>query len=486
MKYPTKIFISYKTGVDDGLTYTANSLRRELRHEGYEVWMDETGLESGKDWNEQIYQNIAACDILLLLLGHTTVNSDWVRREVDVARGAKVCVLPVLIREKFDKQDALNRFDLPRMQYVTLLTGSDDQFAKLLEAIRKREGETLSKQMEWLAERQKKSKGTQAKPHKKDYASFVLDLGYDLYHRCNVHIAVGDVMRMENIDVVVNSENDFLQMARIFESKTMSALLRYYGSLVDEGGHLIEDTVQDELNRQLFNWSEITTKASKSALPSQPIRPVGIGTVIPTSSGHPRGRLYRRNKFRYIFHTAAVSVDGEGIERKLEPARDDSSIRRCVVHTLETVQEVDNMNGIISPEGTPQNDEQKTLANSNRGYREIRSIILPMFASGHGGRSVREVMKPIVEGVYDFLRDNTPPTLLEELKRKEADAKKKAAKNKLAIPDPEENAEESTDELDAAKPPLRLRDIYLSIFYEEDIEPMIKTLEDQGFKRVNR
>ena len=69
---------------------------------------------------------------------------------------------------------------------------------------------------------------------------------------CEVCIAAGDMFNMpgpRTIDVYVNSENDYMQMARIFESRTVSSLLRFYGSKLDEAGRIEEDTIQDELNQ---------------------------------------------------------------------------------------------------------------------------------------------------------------------------------------------------------------------------------------------
>ena len=52
-----KVFISYKTGEDDGLSFSANTIRRFLKDHknGYEVWMDTTSLKAGEEWDRQIH-----------------------------------------------------------------------------------------------------------------------------------------------------------------------------------------------------------------------------------------------------------------------------------------------------------------------------------------------------------------------------------------------------------------------------------------------
>lgn len=401
-KKTTKIFISYKTGDKTGLTYNANSLRRELERIGYNVWMDEVGLDAGINWNEQLYKHVSESDLVLVLLAKETAESVWVRREVDVARGAKVRIIPVLIRNNFDtpeeKQKLLDQFDFSKTQYVELLSGSEHEFKKLIEQIEKQEGKTLKDQMDWLTDRQSKYKGTPVKPQRKYYASFKLDWNKtddddapsedprpkrqdskeDL-KPCWINLAVGDMTKMSNIDVLVNSENAYLQMARIFESKTVSALLRYYGSEIDSSGHLAKDYVQDELN-------EIVKERKW-------VRPVGIGTVIETSAGAENSILRAKNKARYIFHTVTVSITGDGIERNLLAAQSDTSIWQATYNTLKKVDEVN------------EEIKKRNEVDKNLDEKEIRSIILPLYASGHGGRNAGDVMVPLIEGVKDFLID---------------------------------------------------------------------------------
>src|SRR5262249_33740749 len=93
-------------------------------------------------------------------------------------------------------------------------------------------------------------------PAQEKYATYKLDS-----IECNIHLAVGNVMEMNDIDVFVNTENAYLQMARIFESSTISALLRYGGSHIRRNNQqLAQDTIQDELNSVIVQSRELDTE----------------------------------------------------------------------------------------------------------------------------------------------------------------------------------------------------------------------------------
>src|SRR5689334_3786519 len=131
MDRKTQIFISYKTGTDDGLTAHANSIRKDLESNSYDVWMDTSKLIAGEDWDTQIYEAISKTDVVVLLIAPNTAKSDWVRREIDVSRGAQVFVLPVIIRDNFDFTEALKQFAIPQAQAIKAITLSDDELKKL-------------------------------------------------------------------------------------------------------------------------------------------------------------------------------------------------------------------------------------------------------------------------------------------------------------------------------------------------------------------
>lgn len=434
MKSPkkTKIFISYKTGAKDGMTFTANRIKKELDAANYDVWMDVDGMQAGQNWNDQIYERIRTSDVLLLILGTTTINSDWVRREIDVAKGSGVTILPVLIRDDFDKQDTLDKFDIPRLQFVDLLIGDDEQFQKLITQLKNIQGQTLIRQKEWIDKRLQDEKGTPFSATDQDFEYYRLQnpdkSDHPIYKDVVIHIATGNIAEMYDIDVLVNSENDYMQMARIFESKTVSALLRYHGSLIDKAGRLVEDTVQDELDCRIYADKELHK------------RPVGVSTVIVTNAGHPESDLVKKNHARYIFHTAAVSVEDGQKGKYLQPVQSDSGLKRCVINTLDKTLEMNAARGNLWPKGT--HEREKAQADE-KNYQPITSIVIPMFGSGHGGRETKDVIPAIVDGVHEFL----------------------------------------IDRLEDKKNTLTLTDIYLCVYYQEDVEPMQQALS-RKFEKI--
>ncbi|WP_243744523.1 Appr-1-p processing protein [Streptomyces hainanensis] len=110
-----------------------------------------------------------------------------------------------------------------------------------------------------------------------------------------LHVSPVDLLR--NIDILVSSENVYLEMARTF-GPTLSGALRRAGAVRDAAGQLVDDVLADELAA----W------VREHGRPGLPVRP---GTVAATSSGAMRAHGIRR-----VYH-AAVAVpfaDRDGYE----------------------------------------------------------------------------------------------------------------------------------------------------------------------------
>src|ERR1700722_8222296 len=100
---PLNIFICYKkvlTRPRDGKIIEqrdkADILRFLLsRDQQYVPWMDEAELGAGMAWEEQIYKSILISDVLLVLIGTGTSESQWVQREIALARALGISVVPL-------------------------------------------------------------------------------------------------------------------------------------------------------------------------------------------------------------------------------------------------------------------------------------------------------------------------------------------------------------------------------------------------------
>jgi TIR domain len=94
----SSIFLSHSHADKD----FARRLARDLKRAGVRIWLDEAELKIGDSLIEKIRQGIDQMEYLGVLLSSNSVNSPWVRREVDVAmnqeiEGKRVKVLPFRI-----------------------------------------------------------------------------------------------------------------------------------------------------------------------------------------------------------------------------------------------------------------------------------------------------------------------------------------------------------------------------------------------------
>lgn len=139
-----------------------------------------------------------------------------------------------------------------------------------------------------------------------------------------IGIITGDLKKVKNVDVWVNSENTNMQMARHLE-RSISASIRYFGAEKDKAGRVIKDVIADELYEAVG------------------IGEAPAGAVIPTSSGE----LKRTHKVKKIFHAASVTGQvGEGYK----PIPD---ITECIYNSLALMDademENENLHTILFP-----------------------------------------------------------------------------------------------------------------------------------------
>ena len=67
-----------------------------LRNHGmYDPWVDDAQLAAGMKWETEIYRQLLASDVLVVLIGPGTSESEWVRREIALANALGITVVPV-------------------------------------------------------------------------------------------------------------------------------------------------------------------------------------------------------------------------------------------------------------------------------------------------------------------------------------------------------------------------------------------------------
>ncbi len=385
--------------------------------EEFEIYFDQN-LVGGVAWTEKLMQELSETDVLVVLIRSIEVSdesdavqtlerhrgdtgwSDWVQREVDYARAEGISIYPIVLNNPSDRaiEASLERLNIGHLQKRSLPPLHDETAWKNLCAeLKKAEEETYQRRRARLQTLQRKLANP---PNIDPYSparSFVFSIG-DRSLGVQLHVGVGNIADVRGtpgesgIDVIVNSENDYMQMARFHEPHAVSAALRLNGAK-RRGAMLIEeDTVQMELDRY---FQPLTPGESLI----YPHRPVGLGDVLVTHAGHRESTLATQQHIRYIFHAAAVRFDTSEVERAIRPIPL-HQISALVEHCLEKIIEVNAARG-LDPVRFPGWEDLE-----GAHYQPIDSIIFPVFGTGSGGAKVNEVIPMMLNGIANHVRFN--------------------------------------------------------------------------------
>jgi hypothetical protein len=352
----------------------------------YLPWVDDARLAAGMRWETEIYSQLLVSDVVAVLVGPGTSESEWVRREIALANALGISIVPVgfdLTDEEMVKE--ANALSIGDRQWMITQNIRLNKSAALLaelgtalhtasEATRARQRVTLEALWQRRAPQQKKA------PDDQRAASFDLGAGPA---RVTVHVASGDITKIRNIDVIVNSENDYMQMARFFESHTVSSMLRRRGARVKDGRY--HDIIQQELDWRLRERA----------------RPVQASEVFATSVGGPDSELARINKARAILHVAAVqAVDAES---RVIPYKHPQQIEASVHAVMFALADLNRVSGVFSPPDSDQRADQERRAATGDG--QLRSIIFPLLGTGQGGAATADVIGPMLDALITFISD---------------------------------------------------------------------------------
>ncbi|MFJ4520993.1 macro domain-containing protein [Streptomyces sp. NPDC088810] len=173
-----------------------------------------------------------------------------------------------------------------------------------------------------------------------------------------ITVRVCPIEDVRNVDVLVSSENTYLEMSKTFRP-TVSGALRRAAALRDASGEIVDDV----LSRELGVWLRTHGRTGL------PVRP---GTVVATSSGALAAHGVRR-----IHHAAIATPVGDGDRYHVSPA-----VLGEVVRT--------------SFELARQESEFLSLPMS--------SICFPLLGSGRGGLPVETAARRLLDAVRAELR----------------------------------------------------------------------------------
>src|SRR5919199_577109 len=91
----TQVFISYSERDRE----TMEKIRNSLRRESLTVWTNTTDVQTGEDFQSAIDRGIEQTDNLVYLLSPDSVESEYVRKEIEYAVSLHKRIIPVLVRE---------------------------------------------------------------------------------------------------------------------------------------------------------------------------------------------------------------------------------------------------------------------------------------------------------------------------------------------------------------------------------------------------
>lgn len=385
-----RVFISYRRkGLSNNV---AAELAKHLSEDyGYTVFYDKQELvpKAGVEWKKEIFENARKSDVLIVLVENIT-DSEWVQREVDVARGANVSLLPIPIGD-ISGSDVTEKLLINDLQWSDFnpITPDYEKLASRIESLSK---DTRANQAKWFSDLKELRRTKSPDKTEPRVAAFHLADVPNI----RVNIAHGDMTELGAVDVLVNTENNYMQMARVYENDTLSSKLRFRGSYITNKVNIEEDTVQHDLDEIIARTPEIRR------------RPVAMHSVIVTHAGHEKSSLRRKvnpttgkkTGSRYIFHVASVHMNPAN--NTITPVIGDEIVQ-CVVNALEQVLEVNRATGVISPAGCANRKKEQKIADAN-AYEPIASIAFPLFGAGRGGQPASTVIPLMVDGIKRFLR----------------------------------------------------------------------------------
>ncbi len=121
-----QVFISYASEDKE----LAKKLSRLLENVGLGVWLEESHIMPGDNWAEKISQALKESQAMVVLVSPAAVKSEWVRREIEFALGAKEYsgrLLPVFVgpRERIP-QDRLP-WILRRLEGIELTDQAEEK-----------------------------------------------------------------------------------------------------------------------------------------------------------------------------------------------------------------------------------------------------------------------------------------------------------------------------------------------------------------------
>jgi hypothetical protein len=124
------IFISYSRRDKD----VVDRLTQLLTAAGVEIWIDREGIRGGEKWRALIVQAIRTADAVLLVLTPNAVESDNVRKELDLTEEFKKPIIPVEIEQTVVPMAIA--YQIAGLQKIDLFSNFEEGMRQVQDAVR--------------------------------------------------------------------------------------------------------------------------------------------------------------------------------------------------------------------------------------------------------------------------------------------------------------------------------------------------------------
>src|SRR5262245_17669791 len=168
----------------------------------YEPWVDSAEIAAGMEWETKIYKELLASDVLLVLIGPSTAQSEWVRREIALATALGISIIPIgfdLSNEEMTEE--AKGLSINDLQWMLTKNINASQANALLAEIKI----PLEKAFEATRERQKivfENLWSRRNPVKTKASDNQKAISYRLLKgksKILLHVASGDMMKIRNV-----------------------------------------------------------------------------------------------------------------------------------------------------------------------------------------------------------------------------------------------------------------------------------------------
>ena len=130
------VFISYSRKDSEQVLGIAN----KLTECGYNVWIDQDGIESGDAFKSVIVKAIKRSQLFLFFSSKTANESPWTVKEVNMAVHLKKFIIPVKL-DNTEYDDSL-LFDLVGLDYISYFENQEKGLRELLRSVKKHLGKS--------------------------------------------------------------------------------------------------------------------------------------------------------------------------------------------------------------------------------------------------------------------------------------------------------------------------------------------------------